>query len=477
MIRHAPREIPAPGVNSKTHKALVTPALCPPTDASFEVLNIDRQHLCDPETEVHEDLFADFIDILQTDIQNDPNFMMVGPLMNIVALFRGKTQTYPLPFDQIKLTWDSFMSEWKNNFDETTQADVMAKWHSIFEVIQVALVPAWIVPPITKHNDVDHREAAWHWLQTTNGDLDEIPALQPRVPQPCRQRYAVHIFSGRRRQGDLQQALEALPSPDGVILHVLSLDVVFGADGDLLSKKARGKWLSIFSQGAVLAFFAGPPCESWSAARFVELQNCRTRPVRSSDLPWGLDAVSLREIAQIATANALMFFVLTLMCVQAGLGLFGCMEHPGPPRELYKPTIWRTWIWLYLMKLGFSCELVRQGFFGAQSSKPTIFAFTQPIPTAAQIFRDHHIREDLPQYTTIGRNSDGSFATSALKEYPRALCKALSMIYLKWSTSLPAPTSCIAPEFRQFLDSFETAMGIDMGPDYNPPKTKLIQFA
>ena len=477
MIRHAPVELPEPGRNSRKAKALVTPALCPPVDTAVEVLDIDRPSLCDPEKEPDQELLADFVDLLQVDLLLDPDFDAVGPLMSIVADFRTVMCKYPLHFDQIHMTWDTFLCDWKTLFDEHTQQRVIEKWQSIFDVINVALTPAWLVPPSHVTEAVDNREAAWEWLQNNGHDLTSIPFLRPRVPRPCRERYAVHIFSGRRRPGDLQQALEELPAPDAMVLHVLSLDVIFGEDGDLLSRKARGKWFHLFMQRAILAFYAGPPCESWSAARFVELANSRTRPIRSSLLPWGLHVLSLRELAQTAVANALMFFVLMLMVIQASHGLFGCMEHPAPPKEDFKPSIWRTWLWQFLMHLGIGCQLIRQGYFGSPSSKPTTFAFTIPLTDVAQTFREHQIRDDLPQQVTIGKNADGSFATAALKEYPPALCRALSAVFHKWTMKLPSATSSVDPQICQFLESFEAAMDAQMGPDFNPPKTRLIHFA
>ena len=54
----------------------------------------------------------------------------------------------------------------------------------------------------------------------------------------------IHLFSGERRRGDIQDFLEKLTVPGGYILHILSVDVIFDDKaGDLASVRNQRMWL------------------------------------------------------------------------------------------------------------------------------------------------------------------------------------------------------------------------------------------
>ena len=187
-------------------------------------------------------------------------------------------------------------------------------------------------------------------------------------------------------------------------------------DGNLFHHQTRQKWINLFRDRMVLAFFAGPPCESWSGARFENSEAMRIRPVRSPNLPWGLASMSLKELTQVAVGNVLMFFVLILMTIQLCHGLFGCLEHPSEPREAYKPSIWKTALWKFLYALGMERLEIFQGLFDAPSKKPTIFAFTVKTDKFRQVFKSCQTRQNFPKECSIGKMANGAFATARLKQ-------------------------------------------------------------
>ena len=53
----------------------------------------------------------------------------------------------------------------------------------------------------------------------------------------------------------------------------------------------------------VLGEMAGPPCESWCVARWLEGGG---RPLRDADRPWGLPEVAGREVMQLRIGNMLL---------------------------------------------------------------------------------------------------------------------------------------------------------------------------
>ena len=478
MMRHAPSVEITPGINSRQHNKIEFPSLCPPVDTAVEVDECDRPLMNDPECEPFTDLVSDLLDILLQDISTDPDFGLKGTLMNYVRQFRTTLQKYPLSFEHIQITWKAFVDDWQTVIHEEFSVAVCSAWANVINHISLFLSPAWLVPQREFETPHPDRDAPFVWLQDQT-HFDDIPLLPLVTPMPaCKERYVIHVFSGRRREGDLQASLEKLVSPDHTLLHVLSLDVVFGQEANLFDVKARARWIFLFQQKLVWGFYSGPPCETWSAARFVELDNSRVRPVRAAKTPWGLPAMAISELKQVVVGNLLMYFVLLLMVIQVGAGLFGLMEHPAEPYEQFKPSIWRTPLWRFMLRLNLRTIKIWQGYHRAPSPKPTKFGLTVPIPRLSQIFLRHQVRYDLPQQVSVGRNADGTFATAILKEYPPSLCSALAECFGIWVTNVPTvDRPSVEPAVADFLSSFEAKLDAVMGSDYIPPSSRLIHFA
>jgi hypothetical protein len=92
----------------------------------------------------------------------------------------------------------------------------------------------------------------------------------------------IHMFSGFRRQGDLQHCVERHWVQG--IHHVFCISVDFclqGSDGDLSSSQNLAFWKRQVSSGAVFGMGGGPPCETFSAARFLEGARRRCVPTMS----------------------------------------------------------------------------------------------------------------------------------------------------------------------------------------------------
>ena len=100
-----------------------------------------------------------------------------------------------------------------------------------------------------------------------------VPTERDWIPRPCGwHQIMLHAFSGRRRPGDLQLYLEQLfdRAGEGVHLTAVSLDIVTDrVMGDVTSWETQAFWFFHASCGDVAGFLAGPPCETWSKARFA----------------------------------------------------------------------------------------------------------------------------------------------------------------------------------------------------------------
>lgn len=114
---------------------------------------------------------------------------------------------------------------------------------------------------------------AWPFCSSSVADLAlrvEPPwidlQLLPRALS--RQKVILHAYAGRRRPGDIEWYIEAAAKqcPDFMIF-VASVDIVIDAVyGDISRDETRAYWVGHVSQGHVVGFFAGPPCNTWSRA-------------------------------------------------------------------------------------------------------------------------------------------------------------------------------------------------------------------
>ena len=79
----------------------------------------------------------------------------------------------------------------------------------------------------------------------------------------------VHLFSGRRRSGDIHERLQNWVSYHGCQATVLSLDTAIAPSvGDLrVTSESWAKLLNLYEAGLVAATISGSPCETFTSAR------------------------------------------------------------------------------------------------------------------------------------------------------------------------------------------------------------------
>ena len=475
LERFTPGEI-SPGLNSQHFHQNEPPVLAPPSETAVPCFPVQGFRLQDPEKLPHGALTEALVALLDLDPTVQEDFVPSRTVWSLVEKVREVLVTFPMPYTQLVDTWQGFFSSW-HTVDFIEDPEHRAVWKHTFDVVQWRLSPAWLVPvaPGTLI-DNDHREAAFEWLQSSQEPIFDEPSV-PSVPCAPRERYVVHLFSGRRRADDLQAALEGIPAPEGIILHILSLDIVLGAFADLLAPQTRKRWLQVFAQGLVLALFGGPPCETWSEARFNQVEHSRVRPVRSFAEPWGLSSSSVREMRQTLVANLLMFFSLACFLIQLRLRLFGMLEHPAPSRRPDRPSIWRTQLWKLIERFECARVLVHQGLFGAPSPKPTCLAFCPSRPWLESELRQYQSTNVMPSETSIGKDEEGNCKTSRLKEYPGPLNKALAHVFARWHSEVqlcPERTEPLPPDLAQIFVQLEVAADAALGPDYAPPRSRII---
>ena len=310
--------------------------------------------------------------------------------------------------------------------------------------------------------------------------LDKMACRDPLWPVPrpmLRERYVIHAFSGRRRPGDFQYFLDqAQANHAETIIHTISVDLMVDPIwGDVSRDEVRSFWLAAVRDRMVVGAMAGPPCETWSQARGRPAHNTAEktafrmpRVVRDGDAPWGKASLALRELLQLDVGNLLLLFTLELLINLALEGGVGGLEHPAPPEDTTKASIWRLPVMKLLLSWPeFSFLELSQGLWGAPSRKPTGLLLLN-MPEMIGALRSWQISRDLPRAAAIGLTGDGIWATSYLKEYPPALCAGLAEGFFRCLQQHAVDTSIVVKsDFVRLADSMNVKdYGQSAGPDF-----------
>ena len=243
-------------------------------------------------------------------------------------------------------------------------------------------------------------------------------------------------------------------------VFVLSLDIVLHPQlGDLSNPQAIARWQDLILLGILLFVMAGPPCETWSAARFLKLGgdgHHGPRPLRSQQQLWGLTCLRKSEANSISIGNALLratirMFFAALCSPATGV----IMEHPRKPSWMPQaPSSWLLPELEYFADLP-NCEAhhVDQCMLGAPNKKPTTLLCLQ--------VKCIHILKQTPttcdqqhQHATTLRGVDDNelFRTAPAKQYPRGMCSLLAKLahgqFLAACRAMPPPPPLLE-EFAQ----------------------------
>eukprot|EP00435_Cladocopium_sp_Y103_P013388 s148_g3.t1 len=304
-------------------------------------------------------------------------------------------------------------------------------------------IPASVQDP-RNHRPLEPTHGSFHFcddLLSTSLDPAIVHWPRPRGVPVCRfpdgsdVLVLLHLFSGRRRDGDCHfwaQQLFSQYFPD-MKLCVLSLDTAVDPDlCNLADGPCLNALLRIVDAKVVAGSLAGPPCETWSAARHVPappgFPHRWPRPLRSADRPWGLCGLSVRELHQLSLGSKLMFNNVKIeLRVYLGGGATG-MEHPAPPIDDTFASVWRTQLQAkFCMRSPGAQQIVLQQWrFGASCVKPTTLRLLGLPPSSNVLHAEEIPGLSKPQTVLEGFDTLAQrFRTAEAKEYPAGLCRAL----------------------------------------------------
>ena len=157
----------------------------------------------------------------------------------------------------------------------------------------------------------------------------------------------LHFFSGQRRLGDFQDWLDQALAVVHYPVWVISLDVAIDAKlCELSCSGGVARWLDLAIAGRVVCHGPrGPPCETWSVARWnggSRVTGAGPRAVRSSEHLWALHGLGSGGRRQVALGNALLRTIILFLAAARVYGFAAVMEHPQVPSWMPQaPSSWR----------------------------------------------------------------------------------------------------------------------------------------
>ena len=148
----------------------------------------------------------------------------------------------------------------------------------------------------------------------------------------------VHAFSGKRRVGDLEFWLRGYAAECGIQIVVVSIDMNVARHLDMLSNKLFSQLRCWCWSGRVFGWHGGPPCNTWTKARWarVALLPCAVVACHS-----GLASLSPRLKLQCSRGSELS--PRNMDCMEGVLASGGCAtpEHPADPGRAPFPSWWQ----------------------------------------------------------------------------------------------------------------------------------------
>ena len=317
-----------------------------------------------------------------------------------------------------------------------------------------------------------------HWRMTSRPSKSIAPEQGPY--------YIVHLYAGRRRTDDfhhhMQRHLDGCDEVWARSVLVISIDTAI--DERLMNVHSEALWSFLITaarSGRLLGLLLGPPCETWSNARYEVLLDGDgnpargPRPLRGLHTCWGLEGLSLHELEQISVGNSLLLRGLWLCLPVALSGGAVLLEHPAPPFQEDRPAVWRTSAFVLLLREGwlFRRRTFQQWQYGSSGVKPTTVLYANTdLPAALSAYAQRHLSK--PEQVLIGKSSDGSYRTAVAKEYPGQLCACFA--YSIWqrikSLRIGAADTAFEPIASELAHvSSRVDVTRHMMPDFQPLRT------
>jgi hypothetical protein len=236
----------------------------------------------------------------------------------------------------------------------------------------------------------------------------------------------LHLCSGHRREGDLEDWMTALAADRGYMCVTTNVDVGFGEEGDLTQDRVVRRVVAQVDAGVYHGGHGGPPCASWSKVRWLP---GGPGPLRDRARPWGLPNITDRDKLKVKAANALLLACLLILQALWRYGSSGTLEHPADPGRPPFPSIWNLEIFHDMVET-YSLDVVTfaQCHWGCVAQKMTTIAGKACDLKDFDIPCTHKKHEA----SLCGVDATGHFRTRVAQAYPSAMCKKLAECHLDY---------------------------------------------
>ena len=171
------------------------------------------------------------------------------------------------PHDLLHLTSEC-LDRYKMHLDEDDIDDssILRALETMMLTIQQNWSEDWLMGhiPTTKQTSI-----IGHGTVDVHEEFRKLCQQQPRRSfkiQPLRIKCVIllHLFSGHRRHGDVQDEFEKLQKTSIYPLHGLSVDIVISVEfGNILNPATQRLFRAAIHDGYIGAIVAGPPCGTW----------------------------------------------------------------------------------------------------------------------------------------------------------------------------------------------------------------------
>ncbi|CAK0896467.1 unnamed protein product, partial [Prorocentrum cordatum] len=175
------------------------------------------------------------------------------------------------------------------------------------------------------------------WVPHVGGcayDVDELADASATPPPRVRRRVnqALYLFAGRRREGDLDEAIYTRAECDGYDIQIWSIDSVIEPKHDRPNDELVSAILGQMRDGHFHAVIAPPPCSTWSRSCFLKE---RPRPPRTRLEPWGRSDILFAtfEHLRLDPGARLLLTAMQAVCEVCRTGGLYLTDHPADPEE------------------------------------------------------------------------------------------------------------------------------------------------
>eukprot|EP00435_Cladocopium_sp_Y103_P008746 s1635_g2.t1 len=310
---------------------------------------------------------------------------------------------------------------------------------------------------------------------------DKSADFSPTVSRPTLR--VVYIFAGHRRRADVHEHLQVLAGQHGFELQRHEVDLVRGADQDVLDPEYWKQLIKFIRSFRPFCIIATPPCSTYSRARHLYKQFPGPRPIRSREHPGGFPWLTNKRMRQAEQGTELANKTWELAALATEVDAFFLSEFPedlGATDTGVPASLWQMQAFTDLLaQKGMRSFALYQCEFGGATPKPTRFLsdlehFEGNIYFGIPAFdANWHYLGPLPRRcphpgqhdSLIGMNQDGQWKTAPAAHYPGPLCAFLAKaIYKTWASSSSAAPRKHSPDEAARSDTAQSKSSVQQQP-------------